>query len=438
MKRRSISLVTEIPGPKSREIAARKARFVPAALDPVAPFYAAEGKGALVKDVDGNQFIDFTGGWGCLMVGHTPAAVVAAIQDQAARFTHTDFTAIPYESLVTLAERLVALTPASSPQQAAFFNSGAEAIENAVKISRRYTGRRAVVVFEGAFHGRTLLTMTMSHKAKPYKAGFGPFASDVYRLPFPNPYRNQLRIEDFDRILASVVDPQEVACVVVEPLQGEGGFVVPADGFLEHLRKLTHEQGIVLVTDEIQCGCGRTGKFYAAEHYGIEPDLIVLAKSLAVGLPLSAVVGKKEIFDALAPSSIGGTYSGNPLACRAALEFLDQIEREKLLDRAVAVGKLIKERFLDFQRRYPLVGDVRGLGAMMGMELVSDRATKTPAKAECQAVVQECLQNGVVIPSAGIYGNVLRMLVALVITDDELREGLDVVDAALAKVSRGK
>jgi len=435
MSRGAISITTEIPGPKSREIAARKEQVVPAALGTLAPFYIAEGKGALVQDVDGNRFIDFTGGWGCLTVGHTPNRVVNAIQDQAAKYTHTDFTAVPYEPYVAFAERLANLAPGSSPKQVAFFNSGAEAIENAVKISRKHTKRKAIVVFEGAFHGRTLLTMTMTHKAVPYKAGFGPFAPDIYRLPLPNPYRNNMQFEDFERTLVALVDPHEVAAVVIEPLQGEGGFIVPADGFLEYLRELTAKHGILFVADEIQCGFGRTGKFFAIEHCGVEPDLITVAKSIAAGLPLSGVIGKKEVFDSIPGGAIGGTYVGNPLACRAGIEVLNIIEDEKLLDRAVAIGKIIRKRFDEMKGKYAIIGDVRGLGAMLGMELVKDPVTKVPAKDECDAVVQECLRNGVIIPSAGIYGNVLRMLVAAVITDDQLNEGLDVLDAAIAAVT---
>lgn len=431
----AISITTEIPGPKSREIAARKEQVVPAALGTLAPFYIAEGKGALVQDVDGNQFLDFTGGWGCLTVGHTPNRVVDAIQDQAAKFTHTDFTAVPYEPYVAFAERLANLAPGSSPKQVAFFNSGAEAIENAVKIARKHTKRQAIVVFEGAFHGRTLLTMTMTHKASPYKAGFGPFAPEIYRLPLPNPYRNNMQFEDFERALMALVDPYEVAAVVIEPLQGEGGFIVPADGFLEYLRELTAKHGILFVADEIQCGYGRTGKFFAIEHHGVEPDLITVAKSIAAGLPLSAVIGKKEIYDSMPKGTIGGTYVGNPIACRAAIEVLNIIEEEKLLDRAVAVGKIIRKRFDEMKGKYAIIGDVRGLGAMMGMEFVRDPTTKEPAKEACTAVVQECLCNGVIIPSAGVYGNVLRLLLPLVITDEQLNEGLDVLDAAIGKVA---
>lgn len=438
MSNSAVSINTEIPGPKSRAIAAKQEQYVPLAFETLAPFFIAEGKGALVKDVDGNQFIDFTGGWGCLIVGHTPDLVVEAVCDQARKFFHTDFTAVPYEPFVTLAERLAKLAPGASPKQVAFFNSGAEAIENTVKIARKYTKRRAIIVFEGAFHGRTLLTMTMTHKALPYKAGFGPFASDIYRLPLPNPYRNNMSFDDFERALIALVDPEEVAAVVIEPLQGEGGFIVPADGFLEYLRKLTTKHGIVFVADEIQCGFGRTGKFFAIEHYGVEPDLIAVAKSLAAGLPLSGVIGKKEIYDRIPGSSIGGTYVGNPIACRAGIEVLNVIEKEQLLDRAVAIGKIIRKRFEDMKKKYTIIGDIRGLGAMLGMELVKDPVAKEPAKKECSAVVQECLRNGLIMPSAGIYGNVLRMLVTLVITDDQLNEGLDVLDTALANVTQGK
>ncbi len=431
----AISIKTEIPGPKSREIAARKEQVVPGAIETLAPFFIAEGKGALVKDVDGNQFIDFTGGWGCLIVGHTPDRVVEAIKDQAVQFTHTDFMSVPYESFVTLAECLAALAPGAPPKQVTFANSGAEAIENAVKIARKHTKRQAIVVFEGAFHGRTLLTMTMTHKASPYKAGFGPFASEIYRLPLPNPYRNNMHFEDFERALVALVDPQQVAAVVIEPLQGEGGFVVPADGFLEYLRELTAKHGILFVADEIQCGYGRTGKFFAIEHCGVEPDLITVGKSIAAGLPLSAVIGKKEIYDSMPKGTIGGTYVGNPIACRAGIEVLNIIEENNLLDRAVAIGKILRKRFEEMKRKYAVIGDVRGLGAMMGMELVRDPATKEPAKEECTAVVQESLRNGVLIPSAGIYGNVLRLLLPLVITDEQLNEGLDVLEAAVGKVA---
>jgi len=432
---RFISRTTQVPGPESLRIAGLKAQYTPSCLGTLAPFYIDKGDGALVTDVDGNRFIDFTGGWGCLAVGHCHPRVVAAIQDQATRYTHTDFTAIPYEPFVQLARQLAQRAPGSSPKQVAFFNSGAEAVENAVKIARFHTKRRALVVFENAFHGRTLLTMTMTHKATPYKTGFGPFAPDVYRLPMPNPYRNDMRIDEFERALKALVDPTEVAAVVIEPLQGEGGFIVPSDGFLEELREITTRHGIVLIADEIQTGFGRTGRFFAIEHYGIEPDLITTAKSIAAGMPLSGVIGKREILESLPSGSIGGTYVGNPIACRAALEVIGIIDDEKLLDRAVHIGAIVRDRFDAMRERYPLIGDVRGLGAMLGAELVLDRETKEPAKNECAAIVSHCLENGLLIPSAGIYGNVLRMLVPLVIGDEQLTEGLDVLEDAVRSVN---
>jgi 4-aminobutyrate aminotransferase/(S)-3-amino-2-methylpropionate transaminase len=402
--------------------------------DSLSPCYIAKGKGALVTDVDGNQFIDLTGGWGCLAVGHTHKKVVAAVKDQAEKYLHTDFTAIPYEPLVELAEKLVKLAPGDTPKAAAFFNSGAEAIENAVKIARAHTKRPAIIVFENAFHGRTLLTMTMTHKVMPYKYHFGPFAPEIYRLPFPCSSHPMAKIEDFEKILTNTVTPDSVAAIVIEPIQGEGGFNVPQEGFLEYLRKLTDKYGMLLITDEIQSGIGRTGRFFAIENWGIEPDIICLAKSLAAGLPLSAVISKKEITDSLPGGCIGGTYVGNPVACRAALEVIKIVEEEHLLDRAVKIGEKLKERFLKMKDKYTLIGDVHGIGAMMAIELVKDRETKEPATEETAQIVQECIKNGVFIATAGINKNLLRMLVSLEITDEQLEEALDVLEKAVAKM----
>lgn len=427
---------TEIPGPKSKALRQKMEQCVARAVQPLAPFMISEAHGAIIKDSDGNSFIDLTGGWGCLNVGHTHPRVVAAIQQQAEKFVHTDCSVVIYDVYIELAERLTKLAPGPNPKKAIFFNSGAEAIENAVKISRAYTKRKAVVAFEGAFHGRTYMAMTMTHKAKPYKEGFAPFASDVYRMPFPNLYRRPMDFKDWEKQLLTLVNPDDIACIVFEPVQGEGGFVVPQEGFVPFLRELTKKYGIVLVADEIQTGIGRTGKFYAYEHYGIEPDLITLGKSLASGLPLSAVVGVQKVIDAPGDSAIGGTYVGNPVACAASLAVLDIIEDEKLLARAVELGNYMRERFSQMQRKFEIIGDVRGLGAMVAIELVKDRATKEPASEETLAVVKECLQNGVVIAKAGLYGNVIRMLISLVISQDELREGFDIIERAIAKVSR--
>ncbi|MFQ6089813.1 MAG: 4-aminobutyrate--2-oxoglutarate transaminase [Candidatus Bipolaricaulia bacterium] len=426
---------TALPGPRSKEILEKKERYVPRALSSLAPFIVAKGEGALVWDLDGNRFIDFTGGWGCLAVGHHHPRVVAAVKDQAERFLHTDFTAMAYAPLIELAERLSNLAPGPGPKKAAFFNSGAEAVENAVKIARAYTKRKAIVVFEGAFHGRTLLTMTMTHKAKPYKAGFGPFAPEVYRIPFVNEYRADIPFAEVERRLLNLVGPQEVAALVVEPLQGEGGFIVPKDGFLQFLRELTERYGIVMVADEVQTGIGRTGRFFASEWFGVEPDLICLGKSLAAGLPLSGVVGKAELMDSVGEGGIGGTFAGNPVACRAALEVLDITEEERLLERARIIGERIRARFEELQRRFELIGDVRGVGTMVAMELVKDRKTKEPAPEETGAIVQEALRNGAIFAKAGLYGNVIRMLLPLVITDEQLEEGLNILEGAIASVA---
>ena len=432
-----ISIKTDLPGPKSQEIAKRREKYIAKPVgSSLSPCYIAHGEGALLTDVDGNQFIDLTGGWGCLAVGHTHKKVIAAVKDQAEKYLHTDFTAVPYESLVELAEKLVKLAPGKTPKAAAFFNSGAEAIENAVKIARAHTKRPAIIVFENAFHGRTLLTMTMTHKAMPYKYRFGPFAPEIYRLPFPSPSHPMAKIEDFEKMLVNIVTPESVAAIVVEPIQGEGGFNVPQKGFLEYLRKLTNKYGMLLITDEIQSGIGRTGKFFAIENWDIEPDVICLAKSLAAGLPLSAVITKKEITDSLPGGCIGGTYVGNPVACRAALEVIKIIEEEYLLDRALKIGERLKGRFLKMKNSYPLIGEIRGIGAMRAIELVKDQKTKEPATQETAQIVQECLKNGVFVPSAGINKNLLRMLVSLEITDEQLDEALDVLEKAIAKVDK--
>ncbi len=432
-----INLKNELPGKKSQEIAQKRKMYVTQAVgkQSLCPGYIASGDGALVTDVDGNTFIDFTGGWGCLIVGHTPTRVVKAIKEQAEKYLHTDFSAVPYEPYVELAERLVKLAPGDWPKKAAFFNSGAEAVENAVKISRAYTGRKAVIVFENAFHGRTLLTMTMTHKAKPYKYKFGPFASDIYRLPYPNSYRSDGKSKDWERELTSLVNPEEVACLVIEPIQGEGGFLVPPDGFLKQLRDLCDKYGILFVADEIQTGMGRTGKMFAIQHWDIEPDIITVAKSLAAGLPLSGVIAKKEVIDSLIEGAIGGTYCGNPLACRAAIEVLNLIQEENLLSRAEKIGKQIKERFTSMKEKYEIIGHIRGIGAMVGMEFVKDRDTKEPASEATSQIVKDCVSHGLLVPSCGIYNNVIRLLVPLVITDSQLSEGRDVLEDAVARVA---
>lgn len=438
----AIDIVTSIPGPRSSKILERKARVVCDPLDIHVPAVIARGSGARVTDVDGNTMLDFSGGLGCNLVGHSHPKVVEAVRDQASQFSHTDFSVVPYESYVELAERLVALTGIQDGK-VALFNSGAEGVENAVKFAKAATGRPALICFEGAFHGRTLLTMTLTSRYRPYKAGFGPFAPEVYRMPFPYPYRSahpeeagQLALQTIERALQTMVDPSSVAAAVVEPVQGEGGFVVPTPDFLKGLADLCHRYGILVIADEVQSGCGRTGRFLASEHFGLDPDIVVLAKALAAGYPLSAVVGRKEIMDAPGPSAIGGTYVGNPVACAAANAVLQVIEEEGLIERAEQVGKTLRARWDDAAQDVPQIGEVRGVGAMVGVEFVRDRETKEPDEATLGTLVSEAMEKGVIAVTCGPYHNVLRHLVPLVITDEELDEGLDVLTDAAVKASR--
>ena len=433
---KSIELKTAIPGPRSQEILARKDRVVADPLSIFLPVVIERGEGATLTDVDGNTFIDFTGGVGCLNVGHAHPRVVDAVQEQAARFLHTDFTIVPYETYVTLAERLVALSPYSGPAKAAFFNAGSEAVENSIKFARAYTKRPAVIAFEGGFHGRTLLSMSLTSKTHPYKAGLGPFSPEVYRVPFAQDYRGpsaEDALAALERALVTTVAAESVAALVIEPVQGEGGFVVAPKEFLQGVRRICDDNGIVLVVDEVQTGFGRTGKMFAIEHYGIEPDLMIVAKSIAAGLPLSGVIGKAEIMDAPGDSAIGGTYVGNPVAQAAALAVLDVFEDEGLVDRAVALGETIQARMQAWQERWPAIGDVRGLGAMLAIELVRDRATKTPAPDLASAVVEAAAERGLLLLKSGIYSNCIRVLLPLVIPEAELDEALGVWEDALAE-----
>ena len=430
---KSIDIRTEIPGPRSRELVARKERVVANPLSLTWPIVIERGDGARLTDVDGNTYIDFTGGVGCLNVGHSHPRVVEAAQEQLERFSHTDFTIVPYEVYIRLAERLSDLAPIDDAK-AAFFNAGTEAIENAIKFARTYTKRPAVIAFEGGFHGRTLLALSMTSKVHPYKAGLGPFAPEVYRVPFPNDYRGPSADEALavlERALVTQVAAETVAAIVIEPVQGEGGFVVAPRKFMEGVRRLCDEHGIVLVVDEVQTGFARTGKLFAIEHYEIEPDLITVAKSIAMGLPLSGVIAKRELMDAPPDSSIGGTYVGNPVAQAAALAVLDVIGDEDLCARASVLGDQMRERMLAWQQRFSQVGDVRGLGAMLAIELVNDPETKAPAPDLASAVTDEAVKRGLLLLKSGIYSNCIRVLTPLTLSDAELDEALAVWEEAL-------
>jgi 4-aminobutyrate aminotransferase/(S)-3-amino-2-methylpropionate transaminase len=435
---RTIEMRTAVPGPRSVDILRRKQKVVADPLSIHAPVVVESARGSTITDVDGNTFIDFTGGVGCLNVGHCHPLVLAAVQEQVERFLHTDFSVVPYEIYVTLAERLLAVTPISGPTKAAFFNAGTEAVENAIKFARSYTKRPAVIAFEGGFHGRTLLSLSLTSKVHPYKAGLGPFAPEIYRVPFPNDYRgpdSRTALEGLERAFDVQVPAEQVAAIVIEPVQGEGGFVVCPREFMAGVRRLCDEHGIVLVVDEVQTGVARTGRFFAIEHYGIEPDLITVAKSIAAGLPLSGVLGRAEIMDAPPDSAIGGTYVGNPVAQAAALAVLDVVEEEGLCDRAAAIGETIRARMTAWQGRFDAIGDVRGIGAMLAIELVTDRETKAPAPELATEVVDRAAGRGLLLLKAGVYSNVIRVLLPLVISDAELDEALDVweesLDAAL-------
>jgi 4-aminobutyrate aminotransferase/(S)-3-amino-2-methylpropionate transaminase len=436
----SIQLKTDLPGPRSRAILDRHERVIAEPLSIYLPLVITNGRGALLEDADGNTFIDFTGGIGCLAVGHSHPRVVEAAQEQLSRFTHTDYTIVPYENYVALAERLCDLAPIGGETRCAFFNSGAEAVENAVKFARSYTKRPAVIAFDGGFHGRTLMAMSLTSKTHPYKAGLGPFAPEVYRVSFADPYRGpdmETALAELERAFKTRVAAEEVAAIVVEPVQGESGFVTPPVEFLQAVRRIADEHGIVLVIDEVQTGFGRTGKMFAVEHFGIEPDLMTVAKSIAAGLPLSGVVGRAEIMDAPPDSAIGGTYVGNPVSIAAAHAVLDVIEEERLLERAEEIGGTIHARMESWRDRFDCVGDIRGLGAMLAIEIVRDRDTREPDPDLATAIVEAASARGLLLLKAGLYGNCIRVLVPLVISDEQLDEALGAWQEAIEAAASG-
>ncbi|MDI6824448.1 MAG: 4-aminobutyrate--2-oxoglutarate transaminase [Bacillota bacterium] len=443
----TIRLKTAIPGPRTRELLERRARYVPQGVSFATPLFVRRAEGAVLEDVDGNVFIDFAGGIAVVNAGHCPPPVVEAVREQAGKFLHTCFMVVGYESYVDLAEALAQAAPGPTPKKVMFVNSGAEAVENGVKIARKATGRQAVVCFDHAFHGRTLLTMTLTGHLMPYKDGFGPFAPEVYRFPYAYCYRcaygkthpgcGLYCLRAFEEGMEEKVGGRNVAALVVEPVQGEGGFVVPPPGYLRGLKEICEKYGILFVADEVQTGFGRTGKLFAVEHDGIEPDILLVAKSIAAGLPLAGVIGKAEVMDAVHKGGIGGTYGGNPLSCAAALEVLKTINDPAFLARGRPVGERLARFCRDLQARQPLVGDVRALGGMVAMELVKDRETKEPAAAETAAIIQYAYEHGLILLKAGRYGNVLRFLPPLVITDDQLEEALSVLADAFASVTGG-
>jgi 4-aminobutyrate aminotransferase/(S)-3-amino-2-methylpropionate transaminase len=423
---------------------ARREAAVPRGPYSSAPIFMASAEGATLEDVDGNRYLDFAGGIGCLNVGHRSPRVMSALREQLEKHLHLCFAVTPYESYIALAEKLNTLTPGKGPKKTIIVNTGAEAVENAVKIARAYTKRPAVICFEDAFHGRTLLTMTLTSKTHPYKAGFQPFASDVYRIPFAYPYRGAkgATAETFAHHLEDAfkrsVAPESVAAVIAEPVLGEGGFIVPPKDYFALLQKICRQHGILFIADEVQSGFARTGKWFASEHFGIEPDLIAMAKSLGGGMPIAAVTGRAEIMDAPGVGALGGTFCGHPLSCAAALAVIETIEKENLLNRSVGIGRRFEDRARAWQKKYPLVGDVRGLGGMCAMELVRDAATREPADSETKQVARFCYEHGLITITAGTFNNVIRILVPLIVTDEQFDEGLGIIEAALASVAEPK
>jgi 4-aminobutyrate aminotransferase / (S)-3-amino-2-methylpropionate transaminase / 5-aminovalerate transaminase len=420
--------------------------YIPPGHGSLTSSYVVSAKGAIVRDVEGRDFIDFSSGIGVMNVGHSHPKVVAAIKDQAEKFTHTCFMVLPYEPVVTLAEKLCAVTPGAFPKTALFINSGAEAVENAVKIARYYTKRPAVIAFENGYHGRTLLTMSLTSKVKPYKFGFGPFAPEVYRMPFAYCYRCPFGLEypgcdvacadHLKEFFISHVAAEKTAAIIAEPITGEGGFITPPPEYFPKLINICRDNGILFIADEIQTGMGRTGRMFAMEHWNVAPDLMTVAKSLAAGMPLSAVVGRKEMMEVVHPFGLGGTYGGNPVACRAGLAVMEIFEEENLLQASETLGKKLKKRFDAFQKEFELIGEVRGMGPMLALELVKDRETKEPATDEAKALVKFCYDKGLIILSCGNFGNVIRTLMPLVITDELLERGLAIIEEGLTSLSK--
>ncbi len=413
-------------------------RYVPRGLSTAHPVVVDHAQGSEIWDTDGRRYIDFVGGIGVMNVGHNHPRVMAAVREQLDRVTHTSFQVVMYESYLKLAQQLSDLAPGAGPKKAIFLSTGAEAVENAVKIARAHTGRPAVISFRGSFHGRTLLALSLTGSVQPYKQNFGPYASEVYQTPFPYEYRgwnSAAALAVLDDLFASEVPADRVAAIIVEPVLGEGGFVPAPREFLQGLRAVTEKHGIVLIVDEIQTGFGRTGKFFAIEHSGVEPDLITVAKSLAAGFPLSGVVGKAEIMDAPAPGGLGGTYAGNPVACAAGLAVLEVMRDERLPERAARIGSVVEERMRSWASEHEIVGDVRVMGAMAGMELVRSRKTKEPADKETARVLSVARDKGLILLRSGVHHNVIRTLMPLTIPDEQLDEGLDILGAALSEVA---
>lgn len=440
-------ITEELPGPKAKKIIERRGKSVPSAIRCVYPVVIEKGEGAMIEDVDGNYFLDWIGGVGVLNIGFSHPEVVEAVKEQADKYFHGMFNVVTHEGYVELAEKLAQITPVKGEQKKVFFaNSGAEADENAVKIAKAFTKRPNIIVFSGAFHGRTLLTMSMTSK-KAYAVGMGPFPDGIYRAQFPYYYRNpegmpqEKAVEYYVKSIRDVFEQcapaDTIAAMVVEPLQGEGGFIPAPIEWVKAVRQICDEEGILLVADEVQSGFCRTGRMFATEYWkeaGVQPDIIATAKSIAAGVPLSAIIAREEIMEAPAPGTIGGTFCGNPLACAAALKTIEIMERDHLAQRSLEIGEKVMTRYREWMEKYPIIGDVRGLGGMVGIEFVKDQTTKEPAPELTSAIIQECAKHGLMVEGAGTYNNVIRFLAPLVMTDEQLEAGLKIMEAAVASV----
>jgi len=441
---KTIHLKTEIPGPNSRALMQRREAAVPRGPYHATPIFTARSEGAVIEDVDGNRYLDFAGGIGCLNTGHRPQEIDSAIRAQLEKYLHLCFSVTPYEGYVAVAEKLNALTPGKFSKKTLLVNSGAEALENAVKIARAYTRRPAIIAFNDAFHGRTMMTLALTSKTHPYKAGFEPFPGDVYRIPYAYCYRCSYGLtypsckvacaSALEDAFKRLVSAESVAAIIAEPVLGEGGFVAPPKEFFNIVQGICRKHGILFIADEVQSGIARTGKYFAIEHYGVEPDLITSAKSLGGGLPLAAVTGRAEIMDAAGVGGLGGTFGGNPLSCASALAALDIIEKQGLLARSTHLGRKFETRAKSWQKIFSIIGEVRGLGAMCAIELVK-AASREPNPDATKKIAQFCYAHGLITITAGTYGNIMRILVPLVVTDEQFDEGLDVLESALALVS---
>jgi 4-aminobutyrate aminotransferase/(S)-3-amino-2-methylpropionate transaminase len=415
----------------NQEINDRRQSVIANSFTSVTQVYAASAEGAIIVDVEGKQYIDFAGGIGAMNIGHSHPKIIDSIKKQAEQFTHTCFMVTPYDSVVKLGEILCQNAPGESPKKAYFTNSGAEAVENAVKIARHYTKRPGVVVFENAYHGRTLLTMAMTNKSMPFKKGFGPFAPEVYRIPFGD----TRGADQFEEYLLKYVDPDQTAVVVAEPVQGEGGFICPPMDYFQKVSEVCRKYGILFAVDEIQSGMGRTGKLFAIEHWGVEPDLLIVGKSLAAGMPLSGVVGKKGIMDEVHPGGLGGTYGGNPIAVSAALAVFDIFKTENMLEKSVKLGEKLSNSFSRFVKDFDNVGEVKGLGAMLGFTVVQAE-TGEPDPNKAKALVNYCIENGLIILVSGMHGNLIRCLAPFTITDEQLEKALNIIETGLAEIHK--